>query len=193
MGKIMYIGYSFYEMFFIFLFWSITGWLIEVADMAIEAGELQNRGFLHMPLCPLYGLGMLFMSILLKDERQSYAVLFICGVTVCTAFEYFAGWALEKLFNARWWDYSHMKFNFKGRICLRNTLLFGFGTILVIGFIQPVVEITINKIPVHIGQTVLLIAAPILLIDILASVRRAFRYKIDCTNGETLVIFKSHK
>ena len=50
--------YGFYELFLIFFFWGIAGWVVEGIDMRIEAGEFQNRGFLHMPFCPMYGLGM---------------------------------------------------------------------------------------------------------------------------------------
>ena len=44
--------YGFYELFLIFFFWGIAGWVVEGIDMRIEAGEFQNRGFLHMPLPP---------------------------------------------------------------------------------------------------------------------------------------------
>lgn len=94
--------YSLYELFLQFLFWGMAGWLVEVIDMKIEAGEFQNRGFLHVPLCPLYGIGMPTLSILLGDAKKSYIAIFIGGIVFCTAVEYFIGWLLEKLFNARW-------------------------------------------------------------------------------------------
>ena len=52
-------GYNLYELFLQFLFWGVAGWLVEVIDLKIEAGEFQNRGFLHVPLCPLYGIFLL--------------------------------------------------------------------------------------------------------------------------------------
>ncbi len=192
MGKMIEIGYSFYEMFFMFLFWGHVGWLIEVVDMRIEAGEFQNRGFLHIPFCPLYGVGMLMLNILLRERRGSYLVLFFSGMIVCTLVEYFVGWLLEAFFNAKWWDYSHMRFQAKGRICLRNSLLFGFGTIFVISVVQPIVERVIHIIPVRLGRAFLAAAALVLIVDFITSVRRALLYRKKC-DDEVFVIFKSHR
>lgn len=191
MEKILYIDYSLYEMYFIFVFWSVIGWLIEVADMFIEVGEFQNRGFLHMPLCPIYGLGMLLLCVILKDVTHSYSVLFICGMTVCTVFEYFVGWLLEKLFNARWWDYSHMRFNLKGRICLRNALFFGFGTIFVLTIIEPLIERAISRIPVNFGLAAITLISIALVIDVITSVRRAYTYGKG--TNKPFMIYKSHR
>ncbi len=192
MGKIIEIGYSFYELFFMFLFWGMVGWLIEVVDMRIEAGEFQNRGFLHVPFCPLYGIGMLMLNILLRNKRGSYLLLFLSGVIVCTFVEYIVGWLLETFFNAKWWDYSHMRFQVKGRICLRNSILFGFGTIFVISVVQPIVEMAIQRIPVRMGRAFLFAAAFVLIIDLIVSIRRALCYRKKCDDG-VFVIFKSHR
>lgn len=186
-------GYSLYELFLQFLFWGVAGWLVEVVDMKIEAGEFQNRGFLHVPLCPLYGIGMPVLCILLGDAKKSYLAIFIGGVVFCTVVEYLIGWLLEKLFNARWWDYSHMRFNFQGRICLRNAILFGFGAMLSLGVVQPVLEGTIHRIPGQIGMAVIAVVALALVIDAAASTIRALRYRREHRDGETLVIFKSHR
>ncbi len=186
-------GYSLYEMFFIFLFWGIVGWMIEVVDMRIEAGEFQNRGFLHMPLCPLYGIGMLVMCMLFKEKREAYTVLFFSGIVVATLVEYFVGWLLETLFHTKWWDYSHMRFQIKGRVCLRNSILFGFGAILTIGFIQPVFETVIHRIPSQAGSLAIALIAAALVIDIAASTLRALRYKRESGDGNVFVIFKSHR
>lgn len=192
-NKIMYIDYSFYEMVFLFFFWGVIGWVIEVIDMKIEAGEFQNRGFLHMPICPLYGIGIPMLCVLLRSQRQSYLWLFLYGILLCSLLEYAIGWLLEKLFNARWWDYSHMRFNVRGRVCLRNSVLFGVGTLLAVGFVEPVAETVINKIPLQIGLVVCIFALIILVMDIAASVRRALHYREKADGGEAFVIFKSHR
>jgi len=186
-------GYDFYEIFFIFLFWGMIGWLIEVVDMRIEAGEFQNRGFLHVPLCPLYGIGMLFMCIFFRNARSSYLTLFLFGMIVGSLVEYFVGWFLETLFKAKWWDYSHMRFQIKGRVCLRNTILFGFGAIITIGFVQPVYENILHQIPASAGLAVSAFAALVLMIDTVASVFRALQYRKEDNSGNVFVIFKSHK
>ena len=57
---------------------------------------------------------------------------------------------MEKLFKARWWDYSERKFNLNGRICGKNTVLFGLGGLFIIYIVQPLVSIFINSINVTI-------------------------------------------
>lgn len=189
----MLFGYGFYELFLIFLFWGVVGWFIEVIDMRIEAGEFQNRGFLHMPFCPIYGVGMAFASALLSEMRNYYWLLFCFGVVFCSLYEYIVGGILEKLFHTKWWDYSHMRFNIKGRVCLRNALLFGFGAILVFRFVEPIVEKVIAVIPVHIGMAVIAIFGTALVLDIVFSARRAWSYRRKQPGDELFLRFKAHR
>lgn len=189
----MFFGYGFYELFLIFLFWGVVGWFIEVIDMRIEAGEFQNRGFLHMPFCPIYGVGMAFASALLSEMRNYYWLLFCFGVVFCSLYEYIVGGILEKLFHTKWWDYSHMRFNIKGRVCLRNALLFGFGAILVFHFVEPIVEKVIAVIPVHIGMAVIAIFGTALVLDIVFSARRAWSYRRKQPGDELFLRFKAHR
>ena len=44
---------------------------------------------------------------------------------------------MEVIFKTRWWDYSNNKFNLNGRVCLGNTIAFGFLGCLVVYFINP--------------------------------------------------------
>lgn len=185
--------YSFYELFFIFLFWGLAGWVVEGIDMRIEAGEFQNRGFLHMPFCPIYGLGMAFGAVSLRGVKESYWGLFVFGVVFCSIVEYIVGGILEKLFHSKWWDYSHMPYNIKGRVCLRNAILFGFGAIFVFHFAQPAVERGIMRIPLNIKMLVTEIFGIAFVVDLIASVRRALSYRDSRENDGLMLIFKSHR
>ena len=185
--------YGFYEVFLIFLFWGVAGWLIEVVDMRIEAGELQNRGFLHMPFCPIYGIGMAGAAACLGSVKNSCLALFAFGVIFCSVFEYVVGGILERLFHSKWWDYSHMRFNIKGRVCLRNAVLFGFGAIVVFRFVEPVVEMAIAEIPKKIGIFIVVMFGIAFAVDIIVSARRAWSYRKNQKDGELMVIFKAHR
>lgn len=185
--------YGFYELFLIFMFWGVAGWIVEWIDMRIEAGEFQNRGFLHMPFCPIYGVGMAIGSVVLSDMKNAYAILFIFGVVFCSVAEYIVGGILEKLFRSKWWDYSHMRYNIKGRVCLRNAILFGFGAILVFGFVQPVVERIITRIPLDVRGAVTIIFGMVFLVDVVASARRAWSYRREQKSGELRLLFKAHR
>lgn len=185
--------YGFYELALIFLFWGVAGWLIEVVDMRIEAGEFQNRGFLHMPFCPMYGAGMAAASVGLSGVKNSYLILFAFGMIFCSVLEYVVGGIMEKLFHSKWWDYSHMRFNIKGRVCLRNAILFGFASIIVFRFVEPVVEAVIVRIPVSMRMLITVIFGVAFVTDVFFSARRAWAYRKNQEGDEPRLIFKAHR
>ena len=48
----------FRQAFLIFIMFSVTGWISEVLYVGIfHEHKFVNRGFLHGPLCPVYGFG----------------------------------------------------------------------------------------------------------------------------------------
>lgn len=185
--------YGFYELFLIFLFWGTAGWIVEWIDMRIEAGEFQNRGFLHMPFCPIYGVGMAIGSVVLSDVKNAYLILFVFGVVFCSVVEYVVGGILEKLFHSKWWDYSHMRYNIKGRVCLRNAILFGFGAIIVFSFVEPVVEKMIIRIPMDVRIAITVIFGIAFAVDMAASTRRAWTYRKNQKGDEPQLLYKAHR
>ena len=172
MKTIPFIEFSLYEMFLLFSFWSFIGWIIEVIDIAIETGKIENRGFLHIPFCPMYGFGVLVITILLRDVRNDFFSLFIGSAILCTVLELAVGMMFDKLFHKRWWDYSHMKFNYKGLICLRNTVLFGLGCVFVERIVEPAVERRIEAVPEFVGLSFITIMCIVIIIDLLVSLHK---------------------
>ncbi|MBQ5318536.1 MAG: hypothetical protein J6K17_05540 [Oscillospiraceae bacterium] len=169
MTPIPFIEFSLYEMFHMFIFWSFIGWCVEVCYMTLETGEYQNRGFLNMPICPIYGFGVIMVTISFRPLSHTIIPLFFVTAILCTTFELFVGMGMEKLFHARWWDYSHEKFNFRGYICLKVSILWGVGCLTVVRFVQPMVELAIDKMPVKLGFFFILLWSALLVIDIVAS------------------------
>ncbi len=124
--------------FLVFIIYAFIGWLSEVAYCFIVVEhKLVNRGFLHGPICPVYGFGGLLVVYLLSPYKESLPLLFIMSVLWTTVLEYLTSWALETVFSTKWWDYSDLRFNLNGRICLRNSLLFGVMGILAVYFVHP--------------------------------------------------------
>lgn len=106
--------------FMLFFIYAILGWIIETTLVSIEKRKFVNRGFLIGPYCPIYGFGGLAITILLKNYTKDPIVLFLMAVIICGTLEYFTSYIMEKIFKARWWDYSAKKYNINGRICLEN-------------------------------------------------------------------------
>lgn len=82
----------------------------------------------------------------------------------CGILEYFTSFIMEKLFDARWWDYSSRKFNINGRICLETLLPFGIAGVITVCFTNPFFIGLYNKLPelvLHIISITLLVTVAI--------------------------------
>ena len=131
---------KFLTVFIRFIIYSLIGYIAECIFVSVENKKPTNRGFLCGPICPIYGVGGLLMAFFLKDYKGDYIALFVLGALLATVIEYITGWALEKLFHNKWWDYSKNKFNVNGRICLLNAVLFGIGAIAVVMLGEPLLD-----------------------------------------------------
>lgn len=123
--------------FLLFFIYSVIGWFVEVTYVYIGTKKFINRGFLIGPYVPIYGYSALIMAIYLTQYKDNPLTVFLLAIFICTFIEYMISFNMEKLFNARWWDYSNSKFNINGRVCLKNGLGFGFLSLLLIYLINP--------------------------------------------------------
>lgn len=135
---------SFTELVLYFFLYSFIGWVMETILCSILEKHFVNRGFLNGPICPIYGCGVLLILLCLTPVKERIStlwlallVVFVVGVVLASALEYVTSWLMEKLFHARWWDYSTHKFNLNGRICLDTSLAWGVLSILLVYLIQP--------------------------------------------------------
>lgn len=128
---------EFYFLFFIG--YSVLGWCMEVAVKKIQYGRFINRGFLIGPYCPIYGVGALLITLALERYRSDPLALFVMGMTVCAILEYLTSYVMERIFHARWWDYSSKRFNINGRICLDTMIPFGLLGLLIMYVLNPFV------------------------------------------------------
>lgn len=127
-----------YYYFLLFLIYSFIGWLIEVIGKLIEKHKFINRGFLIGPICPIYGHGCILMILTLSRYKDNPLTLFIYAIFICSLLEYFTSYFMEKIFKARWWDYSAKKYNINGRICLETVVPFGILGCLVMYVLNPI-------------------------------------------------------
>lgn len=163
----------FWSAFLIFILFSFIGWISEVIYVGVtSAHKFVNRGFLHGPLCPVYGFGGVVILMLPPSLYATWIPLFFASMILCTIVEYFVSWLMEKLFHTRWWDYSHYKIQLNGRICLLNSILFGFLGVVVIHFVYPLMIDLLNSL----GQKVINLSGVIILavlsVDIFFTVRK---------------------
>lgn len=130
-----------------FAAYSILGWCYEVILDLVARQKLVNRGFLMGPYCPIYGCGAMLVLLLFGDTSMSPVALFLASATVCTALEYFTSYWMERLFHARWWDYSKKHFQINGRVCLEGFLVFGAMSVILVYWVDPAFTRLFSHIP----------------------------------------------
>lgn len=153
-----------------FLIYSIGGWLCECIYCSIPAKHFVNRGFLRGPYCPIYGCGALLTTGLLASLNDYPAAVFLCGLLLTSVLEYLTSWIMEVLFHTKWWDYSKRRFHINGRVCLRNSILFGLMSLFVIYFLQPRVDQLIASLPLPTAMLICILFIWIFIYDLYQTV-----------------------
>ncbi len=165
--------------FLIFLVYSFLGYLVEVFFCSrIEKKLVLNRGFCLGPYLPIYGVCCVIMSAFLVRYQKDPFTLFVMGAFVCTAIEYLTSYLLEKIFKARWWDYSERSFNIEGRVCLSNALLFGIGGLCCVYLINPLLTQLLTKISPPVLMTLATILLIIFISDVIITIITMWQVKI---------------
>lgn len=146
-----------YEIVTCFFIYAILGWCTEVIYAAFKERKFVNRGFLNGPICPIYGFGVLAVTLILRDYQDDLLLLFFMSLSVATLLEWATGFLLEKLFHHKWWDYSDMAFNIQGYICPLFSLIWGIACVFVVKLMHPFVQKLIHFIPEMVEKGILLL------------------------------------
>ena len=130
-----------------------------------------NRGFLIGPYCPIYGVGGLAATLTLTSHKDSIIILFVMSMFLFAILEYFTSYLMEKLFKARWWDYSEKKFNINGRICLETLIPFGLLGCFAIYVINPIIFSIFDMTNINILRIIASILFIVFIIDFSISLK----------------------
>jgi len=105
---------------FSFSFFSVLGWMLEVAYRSLRDERFVNPGLLKGPYLILYGTGalMLMGAVSLLQESQLFTKALVY-FAVTTGLELISGFIARYFFHASLWDYANQRFNYKGHICLK--------------------------------------------------------------------------
>lgn len=153
----------------LFFIYSFLGWSIEVFREFQDKNHFVNRGFLIGPICPIYGVGGVLMLLTLSKYKDSPIILFCMSIIIFSILEYFTSYIMEKLFKARWWDYTDRKYNLNGRICAETMIPFGLLGMFVIYILNPLLIKLLSYVPSNIIMIVSIILVVIFVIDYIFS------------------------
>ncbi len=159
---------------FMFFAYSACGWfgesLYRTAGAFLRKGgdrRVINSGFLYGPICPIYGAGAITFTVALVNTGLAtpdfigFIRVFFIGMILADIVEYVTSYLMEKLFNARWWDYSNNFLNLHGRICFKHSIIWGFASLLFVYGINPLYEYIRSFIP---DESLIIITVAILLL-----------------------------
>ena len=139
--------YTWYQWLAFFYVYCFLGWIFESTYVSLKQKRLVNRGFLRLPMLPLYGSGAVMMLWVSLPVRDSLPLVYISGSIAATALEYVTGAVMERLFKVRYWDYSSQPFQLRGYICLSSSIAWGFLTILMTDVIHDPIARTVLAVP----------------------------------------------
>lgn len=166
----MILGYSIYELIWLFFVYGFLGWCVEVVYCGVENGNFVNRGFLNGPICPIYGVGAVVVILCLTPLEDNAPLLFVGSALLTTLLELITGFALDKMFHTRWWDYSDKPFNIGGYICLKFSIYWGLVCILLMKGIHPAIYDLLKKIPHLPGMIIVIFFSAVFAADVIITV-----------------------
>ena len=165
--------YGWYQWLAFFYIRAISEWIFESTYVSVKKGHFVNRGFLRLPMLPIYGTGAVMMLWVSLPVRDSLLLVYTSGAIAATILEYVTGWGMERLFKVKYWDYSNQRFQVNGYICLSSTIAWGFLTVLLTEVLHPPIARYVLGIPLGVllvcvgGITVLFV------LDAVRSVKEA--------------------
>ena len=153
-----------------FFIYSFCGWIWESLICPIATGhKIHNSGFLTGPCIPIYGSGAIVVCALFPISKD-WSLIFIEGAIVACFIEYLTSYFMEKMFHARWWDYSNKPLNFHGYICLEFSLIWGLAIVMVVKVFQKYVERQASHTPSTLEWVVMAILYAVYLADLIVTV-----------------------
>ncbi|MBR4224477.1 MAG: putative ABC transporter permease [Oscillospiraceae bacterium] len=123
-----------------FIICGFVGWVYETVLTSVVLGQFAERGILHIPLLPIYGLFALILPFIFP-RKTPWVKIFIIGTLGSTVFELAAAYITEAILGYRLWDYLDWRYNFfDGRIALGASLIFGFMILFYMKVVEPLTE-----------------------------------------------------
>ncbi len=165
--------YTWYQWLLIFYTYCFFGWIFESTYVSLKKGHFVNRGFLRLPMLPLYGTGAVMMLWVSLPFQNNLLLVYISGLVAATVLEYVTGWTMERLFKMKYWDYTGQRFNLNGYICLSSSIAWGFLTI----FLTEVIHRPISRLVLafHVVPALIIVGCVTIMftLDAVQSVRAA--------------------
>ena len=120
---------------FLFVTISVAGWCIEVPFRSLFCRKLVIPGFLYGPYCPIYGFGVVAVTLFCNHKKKW--VSFLETFVLASVLEYVVSFVFETIFHRLLWDYSMIPFSIGTRVSPLFSLIWGFFGVLMLKEAEP--------------------------------------------------------
>ena len=118
---------------------AFIGWVYEIACVYVLYREYFDRGVLHLPMCPIYGFGILFLMFIFR-KTKNVSIIYFGSTLITTVIELAASYVIEYFMHDTLWDYSDWALDYQGRISLISSTMFGLMAVLFLKLVRPPVR-----------------------------------------------------
>lgn len=160
--------YTGYELLWLFFAYSFLGWVLETIVAGFKQRRLVNRGVINGPACVTYGVTMVIVTVYLRELQGFW--LFLGCMIFATVIELITGRLIERMYHERWWDYSDIRWNLDGYICLPIAVLWGALGFVGVQWINGILAVIYRCLPTVFGRILLWLLVAVLLVDALATI-----------------------
>ena len=161
------IHFTVYDLLWLFFIYSFLGWLFETVSASLKQKKFANRGLVNGPFCVLYGITAVIITVGLQELTGVW--LFLFAMIYATVVEWIAGHLIELAFKERWWDYSNIKWNFDGYVCVPVSVFWGFLGYVIVKWGNKITLKILTILPELLMNVILLVLVGVMIVDILAS------------------------
>lgn len=182
-----YLDFNFLTVCLIFYIYCFLGWCFESTYVSLKSKKWVNRGFMKGPFLPIYGTGAVTILYVTVPVMFSPFFVYIVSVLAATVLELLTGIAMEKMFRVKYWDYSSDFMNYKGYICLKSSITWGFMGLLVTYIINEPIANFINSVSTLFLIVITAFISVLFVYDFVVSFREAYDLRSMILNNEKLM------
>lgn len=143
---------------FLFFLISFAGWCMEMVYCALFHAP-SDRGFLHLPLCPIYGSAVALCFLLLGTPKRfrlpvrnlflRIVLYWLAASLLATGLEFFVGLFFDKVVHLRLWSYASYPLYVSDYVFLPLCAVWGLLLTFFLGVCLEPLDAVIRRIPTY--------------------------------------------
>lgn len=173
--------------FLIFYIYCFMGWCFESLYVSVKTKKWVNRGFMKGPFLPIYGFGAVIILFSTIPVMSNPVLVYIFSFISATVLEFATGLVMEKFFKVKYWDYSGNFMNYKGYICIKSSIAWGFMGMLITYVINEPVAKFIDSLDFIISAFIVAILTAVFMFDFVRSFKAACNMREIIMNSTKLM------